>query len=364
MFHLRVIAASPALALALCLAPALAVAAAPEPLASGQAVRVILGLGLVLAVGCSARRDTIAAVDVPFEQSEWRYRGRAGQLIDSEHSAIYTTIREPDLVAWLPQTMETAFRYYNELIPSDKRPEGRMPIYLFAAREEFEDFNQRRFGADRAELLNRIRNGGFMEQVLTVVEYVNHDATFPLMTHEGFHQYLHYYSDSRVPAWLNEGLATLCEGQRWTSNGLSEFDKWLNPLRRNRLAEALLRDDLFPLSQLLRINAGHVVGGSSRKINTYYAQVWALLLFLQDGENEKYREPLARMLTVVGTGNLDDYARTAHATATGKRRYNLGRDAFGAFIDDDVAMIEQAYIRFMRTRILNEKPTDGEPSDG
>lgn len=314
--------------------------------------------------GCSQRNDSIAATNVEFAQKEWRYRGRPGLQLASDHYIIYTTITKPEMVAWLPQTMETAFAYYKQLIPSARQPTERMPIYLFAARAEFEDFTERTFGPERAALLNKVRGGGFMEQGITVMEYVNHDATFPIMTHEGFHQYLHHYADSRVPAWLNEGLATLCEGQRWGNAGLKSFDKWHNPIRRNRLAEALLRDDLFPLGQLLRINAGHVVGGSSRKIGTYYAQVWSLILFLQDGENARFAEAFQRMLAEFAEGNLEDDARAAHAMAPGNRRYNFGREAFAAFIDEDLAMFEQAYIRFLRERLLNETTPRGETSDG
>ena len=323
---------------------------------------LIATLVLLGSFGCSQRNEPVA-LQVEFDQAEWRYRGRPGLQLRSPHYTIYTTITQPELVAWLPQTMESAFAYYSTLIPAGKQPSEPMPIYLFAARQEFEDFTRRTFGEERAALLNQVRGGGYMEKGVTVIEYTNHDATFPIMTHEGFHQYLHHYATSNAPAWLNEGLATLCEGQRWGSDGLRAFDKWLNPIRRNRLAEALLRDDLFPLSQLLRINAGHVVGGSRRKINTYYAQVWALVLYLQEGADARYAGDLELMLQQLGQGDLRAYARTAHATSSSHQRYNFGRDAFGAFVDEDLAMFEHDFIRFMRERILNEPPS-GENENG
>ena len=45
-----------------------------------------------------------------------------------------------------------------------------------------------------------------------------------------------------------------------------------------------MRDEIFSLEELLRINAGHVVGGSTRKVSAYYGQVWALMLFLREGQ--------------------------------------------------------------------------------
>lgn len=321
------------------------------------AQRTVWGCLLVAGLaGCTAgqRRETVAAVDVPYQQADWEYRGRPGTKLTTPHYVIYTTLREPRLVGWLPQTMETALRLYEELIPPVKTAsERRMPVYLFAAREEFEDFTRRTFGP-RAELLTKVRNGGYMERGVTVIEYTAHPVTFPVLTHEGFHQYLYHRASPKIPAWLNEGLAVACEGQRWGTGGLRAFDKWFNPARRNNLAEALVRDETFDLSELLQMNAGHVVGGRGRDIRTYYAQVWLLALFLQEADDGRYADDFARLLATVGRQDLTMHARAAHV-ADGSRPFSFGRELFRAFFSDDLEAVGREYQAFMRARVLGER---------
>ena len=64
-----------------------------------------------------------------------------------------------------------------------------------------------------------------MERGITVAEYVSHAVTFPLLTHEGFHQFLYHCAYPRVPAWLNEGLAVMCEGSAGVTSA------WWNSIR-------------------------------------------------------------------------------------------------------------------------------------
>jgi hypothetical protein len=301
--------------------------------------------------GCaSSKSATPVLTDVPFEIQEWEYQGRPGRLVTTEHYKIHATLDDEVLLEALPQAMETAYLFYRQLVPSAREPERHMPVYLFARRGEFASFTKRIAGP-RAKTLLKVRRGGYMERGVSVAEYVAHSVTFPLVAHEGFHQYLHHCVSRRVPAWLNEGLAVCCEGQRWSNVGLKEFDPWYNPGRRNTLAEALLRNDIFPLEELLRINAGHVVGGSTREINAYYAQVWALMLFLQEGADGKYADGFARLLNTLGTQDLEPFARAAHLKST-RGPYNYGRELFCNFISDDLETVQGEYVAFMRENVL------------
>jgi len=314
----------------------------------------LLILGVTLIGGCTARRETRPVLtDVPYESGPWRYQGSSGRVIKTAHYELHTTLNDDVLLDALPQAVETAYSFYRELVPTAGEPAERMKIYLFARRGEWSHFT-RDFAGPRARILLKIRNGGYMERGVSVVEYVAHSVTFPLLTHEGFHQYLHHCVDSRVPAWLNEGLAVACEGQRWGRDGLIEFDPWHNPTRRNTLAQALLRDKLFPLDKLLCINAGHVVGGTASEVGAYYAQLWALTLFLREGADGKYADGFARLLSTLGTEDLELYARAAHVKSSHKR-YNYGRALFCNFISDDIETVEREYREFMRERVLGAR---------
>ena len=314
---------------------------------------ILLSVGAcgLLAAGCtSSRSATPVLEDVAYESAAWRYRGQPGRLITTEHYEIYTTLSDEVLLEALPQAMETAYLYYRQLAPGAHEPQQRMQVYFFARRGEWVDFT-RSFAGPRARTLLKVRRGGYTERGVAVIEYVAHSVTFPLVAHEGFHQYVHHCVGRRVPAWLNEGLAVLCEGQRWGKVGLKEFDPWHNPSRRNILADALLRDETMPLDELLRINAGHVVGGSTRKIGTYYAQLWALMLFLREGEEGKYAEGFARLLESLGAQDLELFARAAHVTST-RRTYNFGQALFSSFISNDLETVQREYTAFLRQRML------------
>ena len=316
-------------------------------------IAVVVGLCLLLS-GCAARGKTPALTNVPFELNGWKFAHSDGYQITTEHYEIYTTLTDRVLVDALPQALESAYRFYHELAPNAREPKQRMPMYLFARRGEWANFT-RRFGPRLSQTLLKVRQGGYTQQGVVVAEYVTHAVTFPLMAHEGFHQFLYYCAYPRVPAWLNEGLAVYCEGQRWTADGLAEFDPWLNPQRRNMLAELILRKELFSLDELLRMNAGHVVGGSSYKISAYYGQVWALMLFLREGQEGKYAEGFQRLLAALGRDDIETYARAYHAQVGGEA-YNFGRDLFCNFISNDLATVEREYRQFMNDRILGDEP--------
>ena len=311
-----------------------------------------VAFGTAFLTGCAPQQtDMTAALEaVPCERNEWDYLNRPGHRITTQHYDIYTTIDNELLIEALPQFVETAYQFYSDMVPPDHEPEQRMQVYLFADRAEWANFTKRYTGP-RAETFLKVRNGGYSERGVSVMEYVTHSVTFPLMAHEGWHQYLYHCVNKRIPAWLNEGMAVYFEGQHWGNIGLKRFDPWNNPRRRNLLAEVMLREELIPLDRLLEINAGVIVGESTRKISAYYGQVWSLVLFLLEGQEGKYAEGFKRLLSELSSPELESYARAAYVTSDATR-YNYGRALFSAFISDDVETVEQEYIEFLRARIL------------
>ncbi len=295
------------------------------------------GLALcALLAGCASTPRGAGAEPPPppAEQSDWQYGQSAGRRILTPHYELYTTVTDANLLAALPGALESAFAAYQSLQPDAAAPARRMPVFLFLRREEWEHFTKA-FAGPRAALLLKIRAGGYMERGVTVVEYLSHQTTFPILAHEGLHQYLHHTLNRTAPAWLNEGLATQFEGQRFSRTGAIEFDARLNPLRRNALAEALVRDELLPLPELLTINAGHVVGGATRRIAAYYAQLWGLLLYLREGADGRYLAGLQTALSALRRGNSAG-----------------GAELFRAHIADDLDAFEAEFRTFLRTELL------------
>ena len=299
----------------------------------------------VLLTGCAAQPGRKA---VQFDIQPWTFGKSPGHKVVTDHYEIYTTLDHRVLLEALPDFVEAAHTHYHELLPPARDAEGRMKVYMFATRPQWEAFTKRFTGSRAAKFL-RVRNGGYSERGVSVIEYVSHDVTFPLFSHEGFHQYLYHHVNTRVPPWLNEGLAVCCEGQRWGSDRLDKFDPWFNPSRRNALAEALALNRLHALRMLLETDAGRVIESSDRSVATYYAQVWALVLFLQEGAGGKYRGSFERLLTALTQDGAEPHARAAHIWSD-RSAYNFGEALFRSFISDDLDAVQQEYFDFMRDR--------------
>lgn len=314
----------------------------PAWLAAGLAAAALLG-------GCG-QSDKRAPVS--YESESWRYGRSEGHKLTTEHYEIYTTIDDEVLLDSLPDFVEAAFANYQGLAPSSHVPDERMKIFLFASRSHWESFT-RRWTGPRSETFLMIRNGGYVERGVAVIEYVAHQITFPLFAHEGWHQYLHYYVQPGIPAWLNEGLAVYCEGQRWGFEGIKEFDPWYNPTRRNQLADAIQRSRLHSLPRLLETHPGEVIHETSQSVSTYYAQVWALMLFLRHGADGKYAEGYQRLLSRLSEVDLQQHARAAQIWSEG-RGSSYGEALFRSFISEDVDTVEREYRAFMRERFLGK----------
>ncbi len=296
--------------------------------------------------GCGAPKQR---APVPFETEPWTFASAPGYKLTTAHYEIYTTLRDQVLRDALPGFVEAAYENYARLVPPAHadvaQPPSlgveRMKVYLFLSRGQFEAFTRHLTGP-RAKVFLQVHNGGYSEHGVSVIEYVAHQITFPLFAHEGFHQYLYHYVNARIPAWLNEGLAVYCEGQRWSTQGIKEFDPWYNPMRRNDLAAGLAGNRLHPLRRLLETDAGRIIAGSNQSVAMYYGQVWALLLFLREGAGGKYAAGLQRLLDGLNTVGSERPA------------LNPGEDLFRTFISDDLDTVEREYLDFMRTRFLGK----------
>jgi len=288
---------------------------------------------------------------VSYEREPWTFARSSASKLTTRHYEIYTTMRDEVLVGALPGFVEAAYEHYTQLLPPSRPPAEKMKVFLFASRGEWEAFT-RRFAGPRAAVLLKVRNGGYSEGGVSVIEYVRHEITFPLFAHEGFHQYVHHCVNGRLPAWLNEGLAVYCEGQRWGQDGLRCFDPWYNPLRRNDLATAVLAGRLHRLSRLLQTNAGEMIEGSSQSVATYYAQLWALVLFLQHGAKGKYATDFQRLLRSLADGDVERHARAVHIWSA-RPTFSFGEDLFRAYISEDLESVEREYVAFIREKFLN-----------
>lgn len=313
------------------------------------AIAVALGGGLI---GCQGGSATPA---LRYEKQDWQFAGRPGWRITTDHYRIFTTIDDERLVETFPVFIESAFAFYQQLIPRGGAETKPMPLYLFASPSEWRRFTEMSFPEQSARQLTHIRNGGYTFRGIAAMQYVSHATTFPLLAHEGFHQYLYHHVGRRAPIWLNEGFATAAEGFRWQGTDRVTFDPYHNPKRRNQLAQAIVRNRLIPLPTLLEAHPSDFLRRPG-VVDTYYAQAWMLVLFLRDGADGRYRADLERLSAALTEGNLERYARAAFIRSAAGAEYNFDAYLFRSFFGADLVEIERQYVAFMRANVLSEAP--------
>ncbi len=240
--------------------------------------------------------------------------------------------------------METAYAQYTDILsPPPDRPPHRLTTYLLRARDEWDRFS-RRFYPQRYNTYARISYGGYAEQDTAVLYYDSQRAyTLSVMAHEGWHQYLYSVAATPIPAWLNEGLACYCEAFEMQDE-TPVFTPRRNTFRLNHLREALAGNGLIPLREILATDAGRVL--DQNKARPYYAQVWALAVYLRHGERGKYAAGLERLLADLVAGELTRRAGGARLGTARPADVSPGEAVFIAYISDDLDEFERGFQAF------------------
>ena len=140
--------------------------------------------------------------------------------------------------------------------------------------------------------------------------------------------------EARVPGQLSDLMRIEGLGPKRVKALYRELDvRTADDLRR-----AAQADRLIPLAELLRHAPQSFLADGKARLLVYYAQVWALVHFLAEGEDGRYRDALRRLLIEAARGRL--------AGEAGDRR--LGPGVLMAYIDTDLEAFEQRYVQFVR----------------
>jgi hypothetical protein len=241
----------------------------------------------------------------------WSKQGPAGTRVVTRHYLIYSTLEDRNALLQAGRLMEGALAQYRSMspnLPDSARP---MECYLFARRAEWAAFTRAHTGEDSPIYL-QVNRGGYTIADRFVAYWLGDPATWSVAAHEGWHQYVARHLAGRLPPFLEEGLACLFEQVRWEGQ-VPRWNLTENHARLMSLRNAADSGQLIPLSRLIRIHAGQVVGKPSAKIEAFYAQSWAFARFLNEGDGGLYRPALARMLADAAQGKLfDDTSKLLH----------------------------------------------------
>lgn len=295
------------------------------------------------------------------DAAEWENQYAPGLLLTTEHYKIRTTLLDPLMLSQVPGFIESAYNSYQKQLSEPFETSSKMPVYLFATRQQWEDFTKE-FTGKHAQMYLKIKSGAYYTKDTWVGYNIGRDLTFSVLGHEGWHQFNHRLFKYRLPSWLDEGIAMSFETSRY-ENGIFKFDPSMNLNRLGGLKLTLINNKMIPLQQLIAMNPGEVLlkydsmgeeADNSEDVMAFYSQSYALVRFLkEDGYGIRlanYQQMLFGGLH--GTWPIDEDAqkiamdRNIPITVGWNRA--VGTKLFEHYISPDIEQIEKEYLLFCK----------------
>ncbi len=302
----------------------------------------------------AVRPGAIAAktTSIKTKRQDWRFAGADGQIITTPHYQIYTTLTDPLIVDDLLVFAEQSLEHYVSELADLPLPSGRLEIYLFQKRQQWEE-KTRQILPTQAETFLNLGRGGFTTRGRSVLYYIDSHGktkdTFAIVSHEGWHQYAQTMLHRQLPTWMEEGIATFMEGYVKNEDGEIKFLPWANRERFRTLRQAVRNKTLIGIKELLTRTPQSFLKSSKDDLLVYYSQVWALVHFLNEGQNGKYQQALSHLLADATKGvSPMPPRRTSLANAKTGSRARLSPGVILLYLEIDLSDFELQYIQFIK----------------
>ena len=304
------------------------VATGPRPAARGEAAPALLQPG----------PNEITAVE--WRSEKWRFGGTDGAVIITPHHRLYTTVTDRYLLERLPLFLERSLAHYGSALGPLPAPRGTLETFLFATRSEWESKTRQMLPNQAGDFL-ALGRGGFTTRGVSVLYDIGRRDTLAIAAHEGWHQYTQRTFENPLPVWLEEGLATYMEGYRTYPDGIAKFSPWTNMERYQALRMGVRRNALIPLMDVLSQRPESFLKQGKYHLLVYYAQVWALVHFLAEGEDGRYRDALEQVLHEAATGGSARFRRAASG--------RVGPTVIQEYFLQDLEAFEAQYDEFVES---------------
>lgn len=299
------------------------------------------------------------------EVEPWENKYGPGLMLVTEHYRIHTTLLDPLMLSQMPGYIESAYNSYQKQLSKPVETRFEMPVYLFATRQQWEDFTKA-FTGEQAPMYLKIKAGAYYLKDTWVGYNIGRERTFSVLAHEGWHQFNKRHFKFRLPSWLDEGIAMCFEAGRY-ENGLFKFDPSMNLNRLGGLKMTLIKGRMIPLRRLIAMNPGEAImrdalageeGGSEEAV-AFYSQAYALVRFLKEDGYGKRLANYHQMLMggLRGTWPISETAkkiasdRNIPLTVAWNRV--VGTKLFEHYIGSDIEQIEREYLTFCRKLVYH-----------
>jgi hypothetical protein len=332
---------------------------------------LLLGLSAIalslLATGCatttapagdSASMATLS--EQPLDSQAWQFGASQGVEIQTPHYRVFTTIRNGLYQHLIARILEAAHTRFEKIVPGTT-VDGPMNCFVFGDRSTWEIYTKLKSGSN-AQVYLQITAGGYAQQGIFAGYDIGRDQTLSVIAHEAWHQYSWFAFKDRLPSWLEEGLATQNEAIDWEGT-TPIFTPALNYRRFMALREAQRQNRLWSLNQITSTHAGRVIKLSQPEIDTYYAQLWSFVLFLE--HTPKYKADLTRLLQDATAGRLVSHLAGKGVSpleiAIYSEHWNkvAGPVYLADYFNADTPTIEREYRNFVRSFVDTWPPSVG-----
>jgi len=247
-----------------------------------------------------ARQASIITGEEP-----WTFGSSRGRVLSTPSFRIFTTLGSGFIADRAPEFIETALARYRTAFAPLPAPSHPLDTYLLANRPQWSRAAAHILGPTGAPYQQIIR-GGVTSGGRSILYDIGNADTFALLAHEGWHQYTQSTFKYPLPIWLEEGIATVMEGFRWRVDdpAAPEFLAWCNLERFDQLRDTLSRGEFQSLPDLLASSPARTLDGGPDNALSYYAQVWALTLFLMEGDGGTHAPGLNQLVQDAARGTL------------------------------------------------------------
>jgi hypothetical protein len=226
-------------------------------------------------------------------------RTLGGQLkpTTSQYYTIYTDVTGDDVKEAVIRMTKMAEEYNERTRKLFKgRIGSRLPFYLYAKSDDY-------YKAGGMKGSAGVFNGEcLMAMVMPTKDGRVGPATWHVVQHEGFHQFVKSVIGGEIPIWVNEGLAEYFGEGMFTGDGMVTG---LIPASRLERVKARFGANGFPsIKQMMALSHAewNAAFEDHNKAGANYDMAWTMVHFLAHAEGGKYQDPFANFLVQTGKG--------------------------------------------------------------
>jgi hypothetical protein len=287
--------------------------------------------------GCTPHPRPVPVVMPEPTTTQWSYRQVKGLEIRTEHWVIYTATTAPYWMEALPVFVEACYAQYQQLVPATDSSRS-LTLYLFANGVQWDDFAAAR-GVSRTNLDVQAQVGGFTQRDVSAVYASARPAdVLRAIAHEGMHQYLWQHTQTELPMWVSESLATLAEGFDQRGERFV-FESRYNSPRFAQAREAIQNKRWLDLHDLLTMEGFGKTPNPDVAARTYLAQLWTLATFLQN--DRQYAKGFEQMRLDLSSETFK--LKLQGYMAAGNGGLTPSEAAFRMYITEDLQEFQHRY---------------------